>query len=57
MPRTPVLLVTCTRCHALHPPLRSDTAHPLCGRCAVPGAAGTSLRPRPRPRARSAGSR
>jgi len=57
MSRTPVLLVTCTRCQRLHPPLRHDSAHPLCGRCALPGAPARQARARTRTRARAAASR
>jgi len=57
MSRRPQLLVTCTRCQRLHPPLRADAANPLCGRCALPGASAAPRGTRARPRARAAGAR
>jgi len=51
MSRTPVLLVTCTRCQRLHSPLRHDAANPLCSRCALPGAPAPQTRARARTRA------
>lgn len=50
MSHAPLLLVSCTRCHRLHAPLREDAANPLCGRCALPrrGARAGSSRRRQR---------
>ena len=36
MPSLPLLLVSCTRCQLLHPPLRADAANPVCSRCVLP---------------------
>lgn len=36
MNRSPVLLVSCTRCSQLHTPHYDEAANPLCRRCTVP---------------------
>lgn len=55
MPNDPLLLVSCSRCQRLHPPLRNDVANPLCGRCVLPRARARS--PSRHARTRAAGKR